>query len=77
MKAAALTPACAASTACCGLFQSPCGEVVMKEACCLQRCRLHPGKFQSPCGEVVMKDVFAAEQFVNLEQSFSPLAGKW
>ena len=35
------------------MFQSPCGEVVMKD--------LHPNKqamiekFQSPCGEVVMK----------------------
>ena len=57
-------------------FQSPCGEVVMKDAD-PETGLLYYFGFQSPCGEVVMKGGDCGGDGAVGRSSFSPLAGKW
>ena len=58
------------------MFQSPCGEEVMKAGNSDVEIN-EDGEFQSPCGEEVMKvgRKFGAEVASEIS-SFSPLAGK-
>ena len=59
------------------LFQSPCGEEVMKDGFQPFPNSRADSSFQSPCGEEVMKDARIEHGLTKpIQQGFSPLAGK-